>query len=451
MSDKTFDVSAALTEMDDALVSEAANAGAKRKSRLGWLIPAAAALVVAAGAAIVLPKLLAPRNGDIEASLPEPAEILEATEEPAPAETNGGADVVATFDPAMTTVEPEETAPVIDEPAYAEPKVFDSVVTLSAEVGSGGHSDGSDVLSGLDMIYMPTRVIYGAELEDITVETDCVTVTYGIKKEYVHEEDDPNRCVLIWFRNWQKGSAEEYARSLNVDMGGFFFHEVYGAWAFQSNLETVVVWEENGCGFELIMPAYYCEDGDIMTYKDVTPVPLGEASAHDPLEGLDDGGYLKLKEHEYTYAPLTTFAYGTTYYEPEGVLGGAEGRMIHTDGLGFIESIPEEQKGYDHIMHYFPQVGRKFEPVLSENAAIAEIRIYDPITLEPIKYGLTYDDVMSIAEGGFSAEVENYIFRDCRGCVLVDMVVEHRGDFIEAMGEYELDAYHCGFILDCGN
>ena len=210
------------------------------------------------------------------------------------------------------------------------------------------------------------------------------------------------------------------------------------------------MWEENGYGFELIMPAYYGEDEDVLRYKDLTVVPLDEASAHDPYEGLEDDGYLQLKEHEFTYAPRTTFAYGTTCYEPEQVLGGSEGRMLHTDGLGFIESIPDEEKGYDRIMRYFPQVGRLFEPVLRENAEIAEIDVYDPITLETIKLDISMDELRDIADGNVSAQMEDYIFGDCGGCVLVDMIVVHTGDYAAEFDEYEIDAYHCGFILNCG-
>lgn len=451
MNDKTIKTSEALTDMDDALVSEAANAGKMKKNPLPWLI-SAAALVLIVGAAITLPKLLAPKKADIDANLPDSAGYTETTEAPAPtevpapSEANGDAEVAATLDPAMAAAEPIETAPVV----YAEPKVFDSVVTLSAEVNSGEHNDSADVLSGLDMIYMPTRVIYGAELEDITVESDKVTVTYGIDKDYIVEEEDPNRVVLIWFRNWQKGSAEEFARSISDNNFGFFFHEVFGTWSFQSNLEQIAVWEENGYGFELIMPAYYGEDEAVLRYKDLTMVPLDEASAHDPYEGLEDDGYLQLKEHEFTYAPRTTFAYGTTYYEPEQVLGGSEGRMLHADGLGFIESIPDEEKGYDRITRYFPQVGRLFEPVLRENAEIAEIDVYDPITLETIKLDISMDELRDIADGNVSAQMEDYIFGDCRGCVLVDMIVVHTGDHIAELDEYEIDAYHCGFIIDCG-
>lgn len=442
MNKNTFDTSFALGEMEDSLVSEAARAGKVKKSRAPLFAAAAAALVFAIGAAIVLPKLIKPAQPEVTAEAPITTqaapeenydELLPSVSEPTEPEP-------------ASTEEPLTTMP--PEPEKYEPQSFDTVVALSAAVNnSQGRQNGA--LKGLDYIYMPTRVPYGAELEDITVDKESVVVTYHINKKYVHEEDDPNRVVLIWHRNWLVGSTEEYARALHDSLSGYFYREAYGARIFQFELEMAAVWEEDGRGFELIMPGYYCEDSEVMKYKDLTKVKLDEASAFEPLVGDDDGGFFCLREQEFTYSVRTSFAYGRSWYKPE-VLGEAEGRMLSAEGLDFIESIPKEQRGYDNIMVFFPQVGRLFEPVLRDGAVIVRIDVYDPITLEPIGLDITMDELRDIANGDVSADMQRYIFGDCRGAVLVDTVVERPGEYVEEAGEYEAEAYHCGFIIDCG-
>ena len=68
MNKSTFEISDALGEMDDALVSEAVHACNKpRRSRLPLVIAAAAALVILIGGAIALPKLLNHGQGEVSA------------------------------------------------------------------------------------------------------------------------------------------------------------------------------------------------------------------------------------------------------------------------------------------------------------------------------------------------------------------------------------------------
>lgn len=455
MNKDIFEAANVIADIEDEMISDAAAAKKKPAFRMGWLA-AAAAVAVLAGAAIALPKIIKPKGNDVTASVPTNAPVYsgetnapgEAVSTPSPTET-AWTDVDATNAPdepfsssePMMTAAPQPTAPSVMN--------YSSVQTLQLAVSSGKNKDENDPLYGLDYIYMPVRVPYGAELTDIEVSVDSVIITYGIKKNYVVEEDDPNRVVLVWHRNWIKGSAEEYARSLNESMRGYFFRETYGVWVFQFNLEMAAIWEEDGKGFELIMPGYCSDDADVMKYKDLTLVKLDEAWDHDPFEGNEDDGFLQIRELEFIYAPRVSFAYGVSYFDPER-LGEGPGSMMSSEGLGFIESIPEDQRSYDKIMKYFPQFGRLFETVLRDGAEIVRIDVYDPITFEPIELDISMDALRRIADGEVSEEMSSYIFGDCRGSVLVDMVVEHRGDYISELDEYELEAYHCAFIIDCG-
>lgn len=452
MNNDIFEAANVIADIDDGFIADAANAK-KAPARIYKWLAAAAAVVVLAGAAIALPKLIKPKGNEISAQLPTNAPSY-AEETSMPAEndmeastTNAPMPTDAWIAPIQTTAEPMNTAgPKPTAPARAN---FDSVQTLQLAVSSGKNADENDPLYGLDYIYMPTRVPAGAELEDIEVGIDSVIITYGIKKNYVHEEDDPNRVVLVWHRNWIKGTAEEFARSLNESMRGYFFRETYGVWVFQYNLEMAAIWEEDGKGFELIMPGYYSEDAEVMKYKDLTLVKLDEAMDHDPFEGNEDDGFLQISELGYIYAPRVAFAYGVSYFDPER-LGEGPGSMMSSEGLGFIESIPEDQRGYDNITRYFPQTGYLFEPVLRDGAEIVRIDVYDPIALEPIELDIELERLYEIARGEVDEALSDLIFGDCRGMVLVDMVVEHRGVLIEELGEYELEAYHCGFMIDCG-
>jgi hypothetical protein len=456
MNNDFFEAANVIADIDDGFIADAANAK-KAPARIYKWLAAAAAVVVLAGAAIALPKLIKPKGNEISAQLPTNApSYAEETSMPGEAaSTNAPMPTDAWIAPIQTTAEPMSTA----EPAEPKPTAhamanYDSVQTLQLAVSSGKNADKNDPLYGLDYIYMPARVPDGAELRDIEITREYASVSYFISHEFgpdVDEDDPeyPDRFVLIWHRDWQEGSAEEYARSLHDSMSGYFFCETFGMWTFQTGLERVAVWEENGRGFTVIIPCSSADREEIVRFRDVVKVALDETNAHEPYVGNDDGGYLKLKENNLTEVPVTTFAYGVTYYKPE-TLGGGEGRMMRAEGVGFIESIPEEQYGYDHIFRYFPQTSYLFEPVLRDNAEIVRIDVYDPITLEPLELDIELDRLYRIAIGDVEEELNERIFGPCRGGVLVDMIVLHNGDYIEDLDEYEYEAYHCGFIIDCG-
>ena len=458
MNNDIFEAANVIADIDDGFVADAAKAKKAPARSLKWLAAAAAAVIVTGGAiglSISAQRPTAPSYFAEATNAPSYAEETSAPGEaadPDAASTNAPMPTEAWIAPVQTTVEPMNTAaPQPTAPAMAN---YDSVQTLQLAVSSGKNADENDPLYGLDYIYMPIRVPDGAELTDIEISSEYASVSYFISHEFgpdVDEDDPeyPDRFVLIWHRNWQEGSAEEYARSLHDSMRGYFFCETFGMWTFQTNLERVAVWEENGRGFTVILPFSSADRDDLVKFKDVVKVALDETGAHDPYVGNDDGGYLKLKEQNLTEAPVVTFAYGATYYKPEAV-GGSQGRMMEADGVDFIEGIPVEQYGCDYIFRYFPQVGYDFEPVLRDNAEIVRIDVYDPITLEPLELEIGLDRLYKIAIGDVEEELNERIFGPCHGGVLVDMIVLHTGDYIEELDEYEYEAYHCGFIIDCG-
>ncbi|MBO4563464.1 MAG: hypothetical protein J5772_07625 [Clostridia bacterium] len=134
MNNSTLDISIALGDMDDALVSEAANASAQRRHYLPRLISAAAVIAVTVAAALVVPKLIkgpdddktaviitvqpTQNNEPTETATAEPTaepadDTPEATSEPTPLSTGSA----PTSEPSVTeapgvTSEPTATAAV---------------------------------------------------------------------------------------------------------------------------------------------------------------------------------------------------------------------------------------------------------------------------------------------------------------------------------------------------
>ena len=212
------------------------------------MIAAAAALVILIGGAIALPKLLNHGQGEVSALVtqePHADDGLEA-ESAVPKATDNGA-VEATNAPVPATQEPMETQP--SGPVYAGCNRFDSVSAVALAASTNRHSHENEVLRDLTEIFMPTKVPYGAELEAIEVTADAVSVTYQID-EYYGREGTPNRFVLIWFRNWQSGSAESFARTLG---GEEYIKCADGVWMIRDfGSENKAVWEEDGNGFELM-------------------------------------------------------------------------------------------------------------------------------------------------------------------------------------------------------
>jgi|GEM_PF-3379868 len=440
MNKKIFDVSCAMSDMDDSLVSEAVCAE-KPKRRMPWL--AAAALVLVVGAAIALPKLIKADRGEISAQLPSDA--AEATEAPASEPIGNYVEEDATAAPISATEEPKETP--VPTQQTATQVYFASVEALNMAVRSGRYGINGP-LEGLTAIYMPTKVPYGAELDDISVTADSVIVTYKISEEWIHSEDDPNRFVLVWHRNWLAGSAESIARSLNNEIfGEDDVHYSNGVWIFsaQGSIERVAVWEYEGCGFEIVTPGYYCSDSDTLSFTGIARVELGGVEAHAPSEGFVNDGYMWLSENDMGYAPLTSLAYTTSYYKPED---GGEGRMVITEGMAFLDCLGDDMRTYEQRMRAFPHVGFIFEPVFLENTELVEIDVYNVKTLEPMALSIGLDELYEIAEGKVSPEMQSIIFGENSGCILVDMVITHRGNYIAELDEYETEAYHCGFILE---
>lgn len=424
MNNKTFDTAAAMSEMSDAMVSEAARAG-KNNRRAAWIAAAAAALVLAVGAAVVLPKLLKHDNGEVSAAAPTETAPAEATQEPG---------VINAPEATGASGEPAYSAPT-DEPEFVEPtgepaphtvavSGFDSVGALNMAVRSGLGGEINGALEGLSCIFMPAKVPYGAELADITVEPERVVLTYNISEEWISDESDPNRFVLVWFRNWQEGSAESFARSLNVEiMGDDYLHLADGAWILRpaSRLEMLAVWEHEGSGFEIIVPGNYSGDGDVLAFTGVERVELGGVDVYAPSQGFTIDGYMWLSDDGMGFAPLTATA------------GNNE----------FLDLITEDMRSCEGMSKTFPTVGMTFEPVLLEDTDIVRIDVYNMMTLEPIAMDISLDELYDIAMLNVDGGMSSLITGSSRGCVLVDMVISHG-----AGGEAR--TYHCGFLIECG-
>ena len=196
------------------------------------------------------------------------------------------------------------------------------------------------------------------------------------------------------------------------------------------------------------VPGYYSGDSDIIGFTGIAEVALGEVEAHAPAAGFTIEGYMWLSDDGCGYSPLTCFAYGDAYYRPEG---GGEGSMIHTDGMDFLSCITPDMRSYEGMMTAFPQVGRLFEPVLLEDTEIVRIDVYEITSLSPVALDISLEELYNIASlENASDELVDLILGYSRGCVLVDIVVAHRGDYVSELDEYEVEAYHCGSIIGCG-
>lgn len=452
MNDSAFETSAALGEMSDALVSEAACA--KRRSRRPlWAVCAALALALIVGAAIAVPKLAGGRSAEMTALVPQDEPAADA-----PAD-----EPVSTEAPAPMTAVPVTAAPVTAAPAApaATPdpgpmamsmRRFDSVVALNTAVRSGWSNEADDALYGLGSIYMPTKVPYGAELQDVSVTHESVTLTYSISEEWIHDDSDPNRFVLIWYRNWQPGSAESFAGSLFSRCGDDCLEPLHckdGVWMFfgEGNIERYAVWEKDGLGFEMITPGYYCEDSDTLGFTGLAEVALGDVEVYVPATGFVVDGYLWLAENEFGAVPVYTFAYGTVYGTPED---GAEGVMLSIEGTDLLSTIPEDMRTYEKLSEAFPHVGVIFRPMLLEDTEIVGIDVYSGVNAELIASGLTLEELYALASPAEGDPMLDYLCGDCRGCVLVDIIIAHKVSYIEALDDYEIEAYHCAFILEVG-
>lgn len=446
MNKQTFNASLAMSDMDDALISEAVNVKKPKPNRLGWIAAAAAAVLVV-GAAIAVPKLIKHNDGDVTALAPE--DQIETTSAPA----NEPDPTKEAYQEPAETEEPEEVEPVTTaEPAALAVTSFDSVGALNMAVRSGTYNEINGAFNGLAGIYMPVKVPYGSELTDITVNEDNVRVTYEITDEYwMMEDGDPNRFVFIWYRNWIPGSAEEFAQSLFYGpeyWPKFDLHCVDGVWIFgaSGNIERCAVWEKDGCGFEIITPGAYCEDSDTIDFTRCEWVPLGGVDAYEPAVGFVIGGYLWIEDNGMGCTPVSVLAYSTAYSAPAD---GGEGVMLRTEGQDLF-AMQENLLTYEGRMRNLPQVGPKFRPMLLEDTDIVRIDVYDIKTLELIEEDISLERLHAYAELELDPDMVSHITGASSGSVLVNITIEHRGNYVPALNEYEVDAYCCWFVLDCG-
>ena len=448
MNKRTFEIADALGEMDDAMVSEAARAAVRpRRSRIPFMISAAAALVLIVGTALVLPRLLKSNKDKNAVDVSVPAPDL-STSEPAVNVTDSPDGNPAASVSVYGTAAPAETPSVI--PMTYDRMNFNTVSAVALAASSGRFSNENEALHNLTEIFMPTKVPYGAKLADIEIAQDIVTVTYNISEEWIHDESDPNRFVLIWHRNWLAGSAEETARRRAGRMMGYDPVLKSGVWIVKSlsGIENCAVWEKDGNGFELIVPGYYSENSDILSFTGLVRVDLTDVGAHSPSEGFSTEGYMWLSENSMGYSPIVFFAFGTTYYKPDD---GGEGRMLPAEGADFLSSFNEMAGDHERLMNTFPRVGYNFEPVLLDGCYIYSINVYSVKTLEPLASDIRLEELRDIARLDVSGGLAELIAGEGSGCVLVDIIVVHRNNYIPALDEYEEEAYHCGFILECGN
>ncbi|MCR5610346.1 MAG: hypothetical protein K6F68_00730 [Clostridiales bacterium] len=439
MNKKAFEVSDALGNIDDALVSEAVRSSegsctaVKPKIRFSRIMTAAAALVLAAGTAVALPFVLGSGTRNITASVPTGS----------PDETDNGYVVISTKAPDYAAVT-QDPVLVTDDPRVTQTPApiggsqvrFGSVSAIAMAISTGWYMDVNEVLHDLAAIYMPTKVPYGAELTDITVTLDTVKVKYAISEEWIHAESDPNRFVLIWHRTW---TPED------IDTSGWpdgVFVKYSG-----NGLECTAKWVYDGCVFEIIVPGYYTSREDIIGFTGLVKVELDKANEHSPWEGFEAAGYMWLSDLDMGFSPLTAPAYSTVYHRPEG----GDGSLVRKEGQDFLSMIPEDKRDVRSILKLFPCVGESFEPVLLENTTIVEINVYDVGTLKPIVLDISLEELREIAEHPAEHLDSSILELGADWCVLVDIVIVHNVTFIPELEEYETEAYHCGFVIQCGH
>lgn len=236
MSNNAFDTAQMLNDIDDSLVSEAADAGKTERRRRTWLIPAAAAAVVIAGAALIVSKLAKAPDNEITAyaeptgtdnntdtpyetagmPTPDPApetpspsfdttseppiptepdgsDIPERTAEPQPTEVAPTSNTTEPPAPTPQTTPKTTTAPEPTSPPETESRVFNSVDEFVSAVRSGSDS----FLNGIDCWY---SLGHGVSLNSIEVTEDEVFYYYAL--------EDGSALLLEWFRSEE--ASENY-------------------------------------------------------------------------------------------------------------------------------------------------------------------------------------------------------------------------------------------------
>ena len=97
------------------------------------------------------------------------------------------------------------------------------------------------------------------------------------------------------------------------------------------------------------------------------------------------------------------------------------------DGVGFGYELPE-------VIDELPVVGPDFEAVLDEDCRLDHAAVYDPETFEQTAFEIDSDTILKLVHAGFRDHV-------------VEMVISHRGRYIEEDDKYEYSAFSCAFIV----
>lgn len=252
MSNNAFDTAQMLNDIDDSLVSEAADAGKTGRRRRTWLIPAAAAAVVIAGAALIVSKVLKTPDDDKTAytvptesgkitaapleptdeTTPDPAfntpspmvdttaeppiptepdgsDIPGRTAEPQPTEATHAPDITEPPAPTPQTTPKTTTTPEPTSPPETESHVFNSVDEFVSAVRSGSDS----FLNGIDCWY---SLGHGLSLNRIEVTEDEVYYYYAL--------EDGSELLLEWFRS-EEASANYFEYFTSFD--GEWHDDIY--------------------------------------------------------------------------------------------------------------------------------------------------------------------------------------------------------------------------------
>lgn len=136
------------------------------------------------------------------------------------------------------------------------------------------------------------------------------------------------------------------------------------------------------------------------------------------------GQYFWLVDGGETVLPYMEFAYGTTYVPAEG---DNEGGMLHADGKAFFQGILGEARK-------FPCVSRGCETALYADSVVTGIRVYDAVTRERLADGIKIEELPGVIEANGQA-------------LIVEITVNHEGEFIEEAGKHEYDAYMYGYFV----
>lgn len=135
--------------------------------------------------------------------------------------------------------------------------------------------------------------------------------------------------------------------------------------------------------------------------------------------------YLWLVDGGETVLPYKEFDYGASYVEPNE--DNPNGCMLSADGRAFFEGILGSAGS-------FPAVNRGYDTVIYADCAVKSITVFDAVTRERLADGVNMSELPAVIEANGQA-------------LIVQIVVCHTGDYIEAIGENEEDAYMFGYFV----